>query len=51
MTSVLLTLEHLGEVLVAAAGETHEDQLGVEVERSGERVGGLEGGNDALRLG
>ena len=36
--AVVMTLEHLGEVLVAAAGEAHEDQLRVEVARAGERV-------------
>src|SRR6185312_9949330 len=42
-------LEYLGEVLVAAAREPDEDQVGVEVARAGERVRGLERGEEALR--
>ena len=43
--------QHLGEVLVAAAAEPDEDQLGVEVACAGERVRRLERGEDALRPG
>src|SRR5262245_53980821 len=43
--------EHLGEVLVAAATEPHEDQVGVEVSSAGERVGRLERGEEALGAG
>src|SRR5918996_716818 len=40
-----------GEVLVAAAGEADDDQLGVELERPRERVRGLERRHDPLALG
>ncbi len=36
------------EVLVAAAGEADDDELGVEVERAGERVRALERRDDPL---
>src|SRR5919202_5778448 len=42
--------EHLGEVLVAAARERHEVELRAARvgEQPGQRVGGLEGGDDPL---
>ncbi len=43
--------EHLGEILVAPAGETDEDDLRVHVERPRERMSRLERRDDALRLG
>ena len=43
--------EHLGEILVAAAREADDDELGVEVERARERVRALERGDDPLGLG
>ena len=41
--------EHLGEVLVAAAGEADDDELGVELGDTRERVRRLERRDDALR--
>ena len=42
--------EHLGEVLVAAAGQADDDELVAAVERAGERVRRLERGHDAFGL-
>jgi hypothetical protein len=42
--------EHLGEVFVAPSGEADEDELGVEVERTGKGVCRLERRQDPLRL-
>jgi hypothetical protein len=41
-------LQRLGEILVAAAAEPDEDEVGVEVTSAGEGVRRLEGGEDAL---
>src|SRR5262249_53314953 len=41
-------IQDLGEVLVAAAAESDEDELGVEVASTGERMSRLERGEDAL---
>ena len=44
--------EHLGEVLVAAAGEAHEVELAVRLrQHPGERVGGLQRRDDPLQAG
>ena len=43
--------ERLVEVLVAAAREADDDHVALELGRAGERVGGLERGDDPLRLG
>ena len=43
--------ERLVEVLVAAPGEADDDHVALQLGRSGERVGGLERGDDPLRLG
>src|SRR4051794_29005355 len=45
-----LAREDLGEVLVAPAGEADENELRVEVERTGEGVRRLERGDDSFRL-
>src|SRR5579884_2943191 len=44
-------LEDLGEVLVAAAAQAHEDQLRVQVAGARERVRRLEGRDDPLGPG
>src|SRR5215467_10369834 len=44
-------LQHLGEVLVAAAAEPDEDQVGIQIPGAGERVCRLERGEDALGAG
>src|SRR5437764_1257815 len=41
----------LGQVFVASARQADQDRLFVEVERFGKRMGGLEGRDDAFRLG
>ena len=40
--------ERLVEVLVAAPGEADDDHVALQLGRSGERVGGLERGDDPL---
>src|SRR5205809_1135736 len=41
----------LGQVFVASARQADQDRLFVELERFGKRMGGLEGRDDAFRLG
>src|SRR5436190_16958505 len=41
----------LGQVLVASARQADQDRLFVELERFGKRMCGLEGRDDAFRLG
>src|SRR6202030_2709507 len=51
-TSLASPAEHLGEILVAAAGQAYEVELTLGLgEHPRQRVGSLESGDDALQAG